>query len=85
MINCFPESLREDEIPSTVHSLFNTIRNKNFNYKDSVKNINANDTRTSGTGIISCNCTNSKYLNRHHEYIITGDLLIIENKRNQRP
>ena len=34
VINCFLEGLREDEITSIVYSLFNTIRNKIFNYKN---------------------------------------------------
>ena len=46
IINCLPESLQEDEIPSTVYSLSNTIRNKIFNYKNTIKNIKNNDTRT---------------------------------------
>ena len=33
------------------------------------------------TGVISCNCTNSKNLNHHHGYILTRDLQIIENER----
>ena len=78
---CLAESLRENEIPSTVYSLSNTIRNKIFNYYSTVKNINTNDTRTYGTGIILCNCTNSKYLNHHHGHIIPRDLQIIENKK----
>ena len=53
VINCLPESLREDEIPSTVYSLSNTIRNKIFNYKNTVKNINTNNTRTYRTGVVS--------------------------------
>ena len=79
VICCLPESLREDEIPSTVYSLSNTIRNKIFNYKDTIK-TSTNSTRTYGTNINSCNCTNSKYLNHHDGHIITGDLRIIENK-----
>ena len=46
-----------------------------------VKSINTNDSWTYGTGIISCNCTNSKYLNHYHGHIITEDLQIIENKK----
>ena len=75
IINSLAESLRNYEIPSTVSSLSITITNKIFNNKDT------NDTRTYGTGIISCNCTNSKYLNQHHGKIITGDLQLIENKK----
>ena len=81
-MNCLPERLREDEIPSTVYSLSNAIRNKTFfNYNITVKNINTNDTRIYGTGVVSCNCTNSKYLNYNHGQIITGDLRIIEIKK----
>ena len=53
-----PESLQEYEIPSTVYSLSNTIRNKFFNYKNIVHDVNTNDTSTYGTGIFSCNCGN---------------------------
>ena len=39
IINCLPGSLGEDEIPSTVYSLSDTIRHKISNYKDTVRNI----------------------------------------------
>ena len=39
-----------------------------------MKNINTNDTGSYETSIISCKNSNSKYLNHHHGYIITGDL-----------
>ena len=70
-----PESQRKDEIPATVYSLSNTIRNKIFNYKNTGEKINTNDTRTYGTVLIL------RYLNRHHGHIINGDLRIIENKK----
>ena len=84
ILNCFPERLREDEIPRTVYP----VPSETFNYVNTIKMINTNETRTYGTGIISCNCTNSKYLNHYHGKIITEDsriLLylygIIENKK----
>ena len=80
-INCFPEGLWEDEVPSTVYSRSNTIRNNIFSYQNTVSNINPNDTRTYGMIIISCNYTYSKYLNHHHGHIITRDLQIIESKK----
>ena len=55
------------------------MRNKIFNYKNTVKNINTKNTTTYRTGIISCNCTNTKYLNHHH-LRITKHLRIIDNK-----
>lgn len=51
-MNYLPESLNEHEIPSAVHNLSNPIRNKIFNYKSTVENINTDDTRTYGTSII---------------------------------
>ena len=72
--------LREDEIPShqlyIVYPIPSVIRNEIFNYKNTVEKMNTNDTRTYGTVIISCNCTNTKYLNHHHGRIGTGDLQI---------
>ena len=79
IINCLPESLPEDEIPSILYSLANTIRNKNFNHKNTIKTLTLTIPRTCGTCIILCNCANSKYLNNHHQHTITGDLCIIEN------
>ena len=49
IINCLPESLQENKIPSAAYSLSHTIRNKIFNYKSTVNNINTNDTSTHGT------------------------------------
>ena len=62
------------------YSLSNNIRNNIFNYKNTVQNNNTNDTRTYGTGIDSCNCINSKYLNHYHGHIITRNLRVIEYK-----
>lgn len=57
-----------------------------FNYKNTVKNINTNNTRTYGTSVISFNCSNSKDLNHHQGHLITvnlitGDLRIIKDKQ----
>ena len=49
VINCLPESLQNDEVPSTVYKLTNTIRNKIFNYKETVNNINKDDNVSYGT------------------------------------
>ena len=79
----FARKSSEDDIPSTVYSLYNAIRNKFFNYENKVNNINTNDTRTYGIDISSCCCTNSKCLNHYHGHTITGDLRIIENKKRK--
>ena len=42
--NSLPDPPKDDEVPSTVFSLANTIRNKIFSYKETVNNINTTDT-----------------------------------------
>ena len=46
--------------------------------------MNTNDTATYGTGLISYNWNNSKYLNHHLGHIITEDLRIIKHKELQK-
>ena len=66
IMNRLLESLREVEIASSVYGFSDTIRNNILNYKNAGNNINTNNIKTYGTGIISCNCTNNKCLNHHH-------------------
>ena len=72
-INCLPERLQEDEIPSAIYvaiyTLFNTIRNKNFNYKGTVNNINTDDTITYEIGKV-----HATVLIRNIQIIIMGTL-----------
>lgn len=63
-----------------MYNLSKTIRDKIFElYQNIVNEINVNDTSTSVTGMNSCECANSTYLNHHHEHVIPGDLRIITN------
>ena len=79
--NSLPDPPKDDEVPSTVFSLANTMRNKMFSYKETVNNINTTDTLIYGTGINVCSCKNSNFINRHHGHIPTGDLRITENDK----
>ena len=79
--NHLPDPLKEDEVPSPVYNLSNTIRNKIFNYKDTVNSININDKLSYGTNINTCDCATSMFKNQHHGHILTGDLRIIENNK----
>lgn len=79
VVQKLPPILQQDEVPSVVYSLNNTIRNKIFNYKDTVNSIDTNDSETYGTGITECDCHNSQFVNEHHGHIVTGDLRIISN------
>jgi len=75
-----PKMLQAEDPPSIVYSLSSTIRNKLFNYKDTVNNINIDDQLTYGTNLINCECHKSSFVNKDHGHIVTGDLRIIENK-----
>ena len=74
-----PDQFREDESPAVVFNLTNTIRNKILNYKDTVSSIDVNDSESYGTGLLSCNCSSSDFVDQHHGHVLTGDLRIIEN------
>jgi hypothetical protein len=58
-----------------------TIRNKIFNYKQTVADIDTNDQSTYGTGLASCDCQGSEFCDPHHGHILTGDLRIIANQK----
>ena len=75
-----PEQFRNDETPSVVYNLSSTIRNKILNYKDTVQNINTTDRETFGTGLSSCNCASSEFVDQNHGHVVTGNLRIIQNK-----
>ena len=75
-----PVQFQNDETPSIVYSLGNTIRNKILNYKDTVQNIDTNDSETFGTGLRTCNCLSSEFVDQNHGHVVTGDLRIIQNK-----
>ena len=79
--NSLPDPPKDDEVPSTVLSLANTMRNKILSYKETVNNINTTYTLIYGTGINVCSCKNSNFINRPHGHIPAGDLRIIENDK----
>ena len=74
-----PAQFRDDENPSIVYRLTSTIRNKILNYKDTVSNIDIHDAETFGTGLHTCDCSSSDFVDQHHKHVLTGDLQIIEN------
>ena len=74
-----PPEFREDDSPSIVYSLSSTIRNKILNYKDTVSNIDINNVETFGTGLHTCDCSSSEFVDHNHGHVLTGDLRIIEN------
>ena len=77
-----PALLNEDDnLPAIVYSLESTIRNKIFNYKQTVADIDTNDLVTYGTVLESCDCESSELCDPHHGHILTGDLRVIDNQK----
>ena len=81
VIHKLPSTFQQEESPSIVYTLSNTIRNDLFNYKDTVNSIHTNDNQTHATGITTCDCHNSQFVNEHHQHVVTGDLRIIRNQK----
>ena len=75
-----PENLLTEDPPSIVYSLSPTIRNKLFNYKETVESIDITDSLTYGAGFSECDCQYSDFADPDHGHIITGDLRFIENQ-----
>ena len=76
--NCFSE---DEKVPSVLHKLEPTIRNKIFNYRQTVDAIDRNDLQTYGTGIKECSCSDSPFIDNHHQHVLTGDLRIVNNNK----
>ena len=79
VIDLLPEKLRsEEEIPMITYKLRNPIRNKIFNYKETVQSIKFENGEVSLDQYL-CECSGSELCDSHHQHIITGDLRIVES------
>ena len=80
VISKLPEEFQTDDPPSVIYNLSGTIRNKIFNYKKTISDIDVNDLLTHGTNLESCDCQNSPFIDRDLGHIVSGDLRLIENQ-----
>ncbi|WP_456235821.1 hypothetical protein [Soonwooa purpurea] len=71
--------LMEDNIPLVTYRLGPTIRNKIFNYKETVESIMVSNVDC--INIPECDCLNSQFCDGDLGHIITGKLNIVENKK----
>ena len=82
VINMLPANMQsEDNIPMVTYKLGDTVRNKIFNYKQTVNDIYADDEVSFTLNTDSCICKDSEFCDPNHQHVITGDLRIIENKK----
>ena len=77
-----PAEVMEDEIPMVVFKLTEPIRSKIFNYSKFVSKLDV-DQAFSDISTIPCYCDkfDAKFINQHHNRVLTGDLDIIENDK----
>ena len=76
-----PHALRtEENQPRITYKLGPSIRNKIFNYKETVESIYFDNTNE----VSICECHNSPFRDADHNHVLTGDLRIIEHAKLRR-
>ena len=76
MKNCLIDlNLRKRKKNCVTYKLVNPIRNKIFNYKETVASICIQDPPSSTT----CACSQSEFKDPAHGHIVSGDLRIVED------
>ena len=79
-----PDSMKEDHlVPFPTFKLDAPIRNKIFNYKDTVNSVNLQiDEEVSFvSNLPACQCSKNTFRDSHHNHVVTGDLRIIKNSK----
>ena len=80
VIEALPDQLSTpDNIPAVTYKLSTPIRDKIFNYKQTVESICLNEDDSLNAD--ECTCLHSPFCDQDHGHIITGDLRIVENSK----
>ena len=82
VIHLLPLEMRDEEnIPMVTYKLSSTVRNKVFNYKKTVDEINVNGEACLSMYKDLCNFNSSTFCDQQHNHIITGDLRLVANSK----
>ena len=78
-----PNSVLENEIPMEVYRLTDQIRSKVLNYSKFVSKLNIEQAAADVEEAVECNSRkyHPKFVNDHHQHILTGDLSIIKSEK----
>ena len=76
---CLPADIKLED-STVVYSLTNSIRSKIFNFNKSVSNLDVRGF-LQGNTILPCNCSGSRFIDKDHLNIVTGDLRIVGNNK----
>ena len=77
VLNALPDTVPNIR-PTVVYSYLKPIRNKIFNYKETINDLNVSEFIENYNNT-HCDCEHSNFKDAHHNHIITGNLDIIEN------
>ena len=75
-----PTQFNKTEQITAVHTLTKTMQSKIFNHKVFIKTLDTEDISGNMNNLLF-NCTTSPFTDPNHEYIVTGDILIVPNKK----
>merc|ERR1712030_155890 len=71
-----PDKIKSQENKICVtYRLRNPIRNKFFNYKETIASISVNEPPS----LTTCSCNESDFKDPDHGHVVTGDLRIVED------
>ena len=76
LMSTLPSCIREKSPPTIVYKYKPTIRGKLFNYKKTVAEFQHEE----DIHLRNCSCDSSQYRDEDHGHVVTGNLMIIENK-----
>ena len=77
VLETIPNSIKDKEPPTVIFKYMPTIRKHMFNYKETVNDFKHNDDLKN----MQCSCSESTFIDKDHGHVITGDLMIIKNKK----
>ena len=80
IVKLLPENLRgEETIPVVTYKLGKTIRNKIFNFKQTIGSLMLETDNLHFLDDMNCNCSESSFCDPYHKHVITGNLNIVQH------
>ena len=75
-----PTQFNKTEQITAVHTLTKTMQSKIFNHKEFIKTLDTEDI-LGNMNNLPFNSTTSPFADPNHEYIVTGEIRIVQNKK----
>ena len=66
--------------PMVTYKLSKSIASSIFNFKEFVENLDK-DSYLNDKSILPCHCSNSPFVDPHHQHIVSGNLKIVTNNK----